>query len=126
MKIFADIGKMALLVGMYVVVLNVLSLPFFGMELPIRTWVFVCIGVGFALDFVFSNYEGSIKASIIASLKDIINKVLGVVNVFSDIMSYVRLWAVGLAGASIIATVNSIAGPMFGKAVLFAFGLLYE
>lgn len=124
LKIFADIGKMALLVGMYVVVLNVLSLPFFGMELPIRTWVFVCIGVGFALDFVFSNYEGSIKASIIASLKDIINKVLGVVNVFSDIMSYVRLWAVGLAGASIIATVNSIAGPMFGKAVLFAFGLL--
>ena len=53
LKIFADIGKMALLVGMYVVVLNVLSLPFFGMELPIRTWVFVCIGVGFALDFVF-------------------------------------------------------------------------
>ena len=124
LKTLADIGAICMLLAMYVVVLNVLSLPFFGTTLPLTKAVFICLAIGFLLDFVFSNYEGSIGKSIIESLKDIINKILGVVNVFSDIMSYVRLWAVGLAGASIISTVNSIAGPMFGKAVFFTFGIL--
>lgn len=124
LKTLADIGAICMLLAMYVVVLNVLSLPFFGTTLPLTKAVFICLAIGFLLDFVFSNYEGSIGRSIIESLKDIINKILGVVNVFSDIMSYVRLWAVGLAGASIISTVNSIAGPMFGKAVFFTFGIL--
>ena len=39
-------------------------------------------------------------------------------------MSYVRLWAVGLAGASISMAVNSIAGPMLGSAIMFIFGIL--
>ena len=44
---------------------------------------------------------------------------LGVVNVFSDIVSYIRLWAVGLAGSAISATVNDMAGPILGGAVIF-------
>ena len=32
-----------------------------------------------------------------------------------DIVSYIRLWAVGLAGAAISATVNELAGPLFGN-----------
>ena len=44
---------------------------------------------------------------------------LGVVNVFSDIVSYIRLWAVGLAGAAISNTVNTLAGPILGHAILF-------
>ena len=44
---------------------------------------------------------------------------LGVVNVFSDIVSYIRLWAVGLAGAAISGTVNEMAGPLLGHAILF-------
>ena len=44
---------------------------------------------------------------------------MGVVNVFSDIVSYIRLWAVGLAGAAISNTVNTMAGPLAGRAVMF-------
>ncbi|HAH61678.1 MAG TPA: ATPase, partial [Treponema sp.] len=42
-----------------------------------------------------------------------------VVNVFSDIVSYIRLWAVALAGSAISGTVNQMAGQMWGHAVLF-------
>ena len=73
------------------------------------------IGVGFLMAFVFSNFEGNILKSILASLTNIVSMLLGVVNVFSDIVSYIRLWAVGLAGAAISATVNEMAGPFLGN-----------
>jgi V/A-type H+-transporting ATPase subunit I len=50
--------------------------------------------------------------------------ILGIANVFSDIMSYIRLWAVGLAGAAIASTVNAMAGPMLGNFILFIFGIV--
>jgi len=77
------------------------------------------IGVGFGLSFIFSNYDGSLGASILESCKNIVSVLLGVVNVFSDIVSYIRLWAVGLAGGAISATVNDMAGPMLGGAIIF-------
>ena len=49
---------------------------------------------------------------------------LGIVNVFSDIVSYIRLWAVALAGAAISNTVNTMAGPMFGKLAMVIFGIV--
>jgi V/A-type H+-transporting ATPase subunit I len=80
---------------------------------------------GFALVFIFGNYEGNIIKSIIASFANFISSVLGVTNVFSDIMSYIRLWAVGLAGGSLASTVNTMAGPMVGHFLTFAAILLF-
>ncbi len=82
------------------------------------------LAVGFALNFVFSNYEGSIAKSVLESVKNIISVLLGIVNVFSDIVSYIRLWAVALAGAAISSTVNTMAGPMFGKLAFVIFALV--
>ncbi|MBR3549408.1 MAG: hypothetical protein IKN90_04955, partial [Treponema sp.] len=73
---------------------------------------------------VFSNYDGSIGKSVLESCKNIISVLLGIVNVFSDIVSYIRLWAVALAGAAISSTVNSMAGPMFGKLALVIFAVV--
>ena len=83
--------------------------------IPIGTIAITLIGVGFVMSFVFANYAGSIIKSILESLVNIVSVLLGVVNVFSDIVSYIRLWAVGLAGAAISATVNELAGPLFGN-----------
>ena len=77
------------------------------------------IAIGFVMSFIFANYEGNVIASILESCKNIISVLLGVVNVFSDIVSYIRLWAVGLAGAAISNTVNTLAGPILGHAILF-------
>ena len=119
-KILGDIGSILQLLGMYYIVLSLVvnSKVFsFGLKIsgiPVGTVAIICIALGFILSFVFSNYEGSVVKSIITSLTNIVSVLLGVVNVFSDIVSYIRLWAVGLAGSAISATVNELAGPLLG------------
>ena len=121
LKMLGDIGSILQLFGIYYLVLSLVVNPeVFSFSLvisgiPVGTVSLILIGLGFVLSFVFSNYEGNIIKSILASLKNIVSVLLGVVNVFSDIVSYIRLWAVGLAGAAIAATVNELAGPLLGN-----------
>ncbi len=120
-KMLGDIGSILQLLGIYYLVLSLVvnaEVFSFGLVIggiPIGTLAIALIGVGFVLSFVFSNYEGSIIKSILSSLTNIVSVLLGVVNLFSDIVSYIRLWAVGLAGAAISATVNELAGPLLGN-----------
>jgi len=116
LQILGHLGSVAMLFGMYVVVL---SLVVNGEKYQINQTVLIAIGGGFALNFIFSNYQTGIGQSIVESLKNIITMFLGVVNVFADIMSYIRLWAVGLAGSAISATVNQMAGPALGSFLIF-------
>ncbi len=120
-KILGDFGSIFQLIGIFYVVLSFVVNPEvfpFGLVIsgiPIGTIALVLVIVGFVMSFVFSNYEGSVVKSILESLKNIVSVLLGVVNVFSDIVSYIRLWAVGLAGAAISATVNELASPLLGN-----------
>jgi V/A-type H+-transporting ATPase subunit I len=119
-KILGEIGSIGMLVGMYGVVLFLIA----GIEsVPLKPCVFI-LGGGFVVNFVFIHYEGSIGKSVLESVKNIISMILGIANVFSDIMSYIRLWAVGLAGGAIASTVMTMAGPMLGRLYLFIFGLI--
>lgn len=125
LKSLGDVGSLLQLIGMFWIVLSmVVNSEVFKMtgnigNVPVGKIEISLIGIGFALSFVFSNYEDSVGKSIMASCKNIISVLLGVVNVFSDIVSYIRLWAVGLAGAAISDTVNTMAGPILGHAILF-------
>ena len=121
LKVFAEIGQLGMLLGMYFVTcsLVVFNTGFGGVEL----WQYYALSGGFILVFIFGNYEGSILKSIITSCTNIITSVLGVANVFSDLMSYIRLWAVGLAGASIASTVDGFVTPMLANFIFFIFGI---
>lgn len=125
LKCLGELGSMLQLWGMFYVVLSmVVSSSVFAFSeviygVPIGKVAIGLVAVGFVLSFIFSNYEGSVVKSILESCKNIISVLLGVVNVFSDIVSYIRLWAVGLAGAAISNTVNEMAGPLLGHAILF-------
>ena len=129
-KALGDIGSLMQLIGMLWMVLSMVVnsqvFPMLGNigNVPIGKIEVSLIAVGFVLSFVFSNYEGSVGKSILESCKNIISVLLGVVNVFSDIVSYIRLWAVGLAGAAISNTVNTLAGPILGHAILFLAAVL--
>lgn len=128
LKAIGEFGAFVELIGMYWVVLSMVVnsniFPMVGGDvygLPLGTISLGLVGGGFALSFIFANYDGSIGKSILESVKNIISVLLGVVNVFSDIVSYIRLWAVGLAGAAISGTVNEMAGPLIGHAAMFIF-----
>ena len=125
LKALGDFGSLIQLWGMFYVVLSlVVSSEIFPLGLvigniPVGLLAIALVGIGFALSFIFANYSGSIKDSILESVKNIISVLLGVVNVFSDIVSYIRLWAVGLAGSAISNTVNQMAGDIAGHFIMF-------
>ncbi len=125
--VISEIGNMLQLIGMYYIVLSVVvNGEVFGLSrviagIPVGTISIALVAIGFVMSFIFANYEGSIGKSILASVKDIVSVLLGVVNVFSDIVSYIRLWAVGLAGAAISATVNEMAGSLMGNLLFTGF-----
>ncbi len=130
LKALGDIGSVLMLCGIFYVVLSlvvngaVFSLGLVVGGVPVGALAIACIGAGFVLNFIFSNYEGKIGKSIVESLKNIVSVLLGVVNIFSDIVSYIRLWAVGLAGAAISATVNDLASPMLGDLMFILFAVI--
>lgn len=130
LKVLGDIGAILQLVGIYYVVLSLVvnaEVFSFGLVIagiPVGTVAISLVGVGFLMSFIFANYEGSVIKSILSSLTNIVSVLLGVVNVFSDIVSYIRLWAVGLAGAAISATVNQLAGPLLGNFLFMIFAII--
>lgn len=130
LKILGDIGSIFQLIGIYYVVLSLVvnSQVFsFGLVISGINVGALAIGLtaaGFILSFIFSNYAGNIIKSVLESLKNIVSVLLGVVNVFSDIVSYIRLWAVGLAGAAISATVNELVSPLLGNFMFMVLALI--
>jgi V/A-type H+-transporting ATPase subunit I len=123
LKVLGDLGSIAMVAGMYCVVLALLASNEYRRIPLFMPAVYIFVG-GFFLNFFFANYDGSFGRSVLESLKNIISVILGIANVFSDIMSYIRLWAVGLAGAAIASTVNAMAGPMLGHFAFFVFGVV--
>ncbi len=130
LKCLGDLGSILQLIGMFYVVMalvvngQVFSLSLVIAGLPVGTIAIAFVLIGFVMSFVFANYDGSVIKSVLDSLKNIVSVLLGVVNVFSDIVSYIRLWAVGLAGAAISATVNELAGPMLGNFMFMIFAII--
>ena len=123
LKIIAEFGSIAMLIGMYGIILSLIASNEYR-QIPLPMTFVYLLGIGFVISFIFTYYEGSIGRSILEAFKNFIAMVLGITNIFSDIMSYIRLWAVGLAGAAISSTVVSLAGPMLGHFIFFVFGII--
>ena len=123
LKALSEIGSLGMIWGMYNVVLF-LVVSSADRSIPLLPVSIYAIAGGFALTFIFGSYEGNILKSILESLKNIISVVLSITGVFADIMSYIRLWAVGLAGATIAATVNTMAGPLLAGIMTLLGGII--
>jgi len=127
LKLLGQLGQLAMVMGMFFLVLN---LVISAKKYPLPMWALYMVGIGFILNFIFAGYErgknvfAAIGKSILSSMANIVSVFLGVVNIFADIVSYIRLWAVGLAGLAISQTINNMAGPMFGSFIMFFFGVL--
>lgn len=121
LKVIGEFGALILAIGMFYVVLSlVVDADKYPLGSPFGQAMIGLVLSGFLLNFLFINYSGKVGEGILESLKNVITMILGVVNMFGDIMSYIRLWAVGLAGAAISSTINTMAGPILGGFIIFA------
>jgi V/A-type H+-transporting ATPase subunit I len=105
----AQAGWLAMMVGLYFLVLFMLL----GVALPpFAVWF---IGGGLAFYFIFAEQNGgNFLVNIGKSFSNFLSIFLNAVGSFADIISYIRLFAVGLAGSIIAQSVNSMAIPSEG------------
>ncbi len=101
-KALSEIGWIALVWGLFFVVEKLVL----GADLPAwNTWLFVA---GALLVTLFSQESKNLGQSMLISIA---NLPLSLINGFSDIVSYVRLFAVGLATAAVAASFNKMLLP---------------
>ena len=120
---FAQIGWFAVLVAIYYLVLT-LVVERAGLETYPTEMLYVLLG-GVIIIFVFGQQEEgkSFIKGILSSFSNFLQLFLDVVGTFSDIMSYVRLFAVGLASVKIAETFNQL-GAQMSDGPIIIFGIL--
>jgi V/A-type H+-transporting ATPase subunit I len=107
LKCLSELGWIALIWGLFFLTeLLVLGKPAPGWY----SWLFIG---GVLLVSLFSRTKKTLLSSMLASLSGL---PLSLINGFSDIVSYVRLFAVGLATAAVAASFNNIIIPEGGFA----------
>ncbi|MCU0236701.1 MAG: V-type ATP synthase subunit I [Acidobacteria bacterium] len=105
----AQLGWLALVLGLYYLVLGlVLSSERF----PLPAFAAWLIGAGLAMIIVFSRQEGRFFHGIVMGVSNLLTTFLSGISAFSDIISYIRLFAVGLATVEIAKSFNSMAAGM--------------
>ncbi|MCL2233696.1 MAG: V-type ATP synthase subunit I, partial [Treponema sp.] len=113
----AQLGTLVMMLGLYFLVLNMLL----GIEFPPFAMWFIAIGIVFNLVFSEQN-GGNFFVNVGKGFGNFIQIFLKAVSCFADIISYIRLFAVGLAAAMIAQIFNDIAVPADG---LGSFGVAF-
>jgi V/A-type H+-transporting ATPase subunit I len=113
-KALSQLGWLVTVLGLYFLVLNVVI----GDAFPIPDYALGMIIGGMVGVFLFENQEndGFVKG-IVRSLGGLIPTALSGVSSFSDIISYIRLFAVGLSSLKIAESFNAMGGGMFESGV---------
>ncbi|MDD8026318.1 MAG: hypothetical protein PHI34_07380 [Acidobacteriota bacterium] len=119
-RLLGQVGWMAIVWAVFFLVGNLVS----GRPLP---GVFgPLLGGGILLALVFSNFQKRVFKGILTTL---IGLPLSVIGTFSDLMSYLRLFAVGFASLTVASSFNAMAVGSgvrsFGQGVLAAVILLF-
>ncbi|WP_041178075.1 V-type ATP synthase subunit I [Borrelia recurrentis] len=125
----AQIGWLVLMPGLYYFVLNLIL----GSDnFPMHSMILNMIYFGVMLIFVFDKQDGSnFFVCMLKSFGGLIEQFLATVSGFADIISYIRLFAVGLAGLAISDSFNSMSvsllkssniGLIIGGVIVILFG----
>jgi V/A-type H+-transporting ATPase subunit I len=105
----AQLGTLVMMFGLYFLVLFMLL----GIEFP--SFAIILIITGVALNLVFAEQNGgNFFVNIGKGFGNFFQLFLKTVSCFADIISYIRLFAVGLAGAMIAQIFNEMAVPAEG------------
>jgi V/A-type H+-transporting ATPase subunit I len=101
----AQAGWLVMMIGLYFLVLSML------LKIEMPGFAIYFMGGGLAVYFIFVEQNGGNPfANIVKGFSNFLPTFLNVVGSFADIISYIRLFAVGLAGSSIAQSFNSMSG----------------
>jgi V/A-type H+-transporting ATPase subunit I len=114
--------------GWVVIVLTGVAMLLLGLDSPFTTVAWWVMGAGGALILLFSS-ERPVKrgTDLLWRLIEGLKAVMGLSGAFGDVLSYLRLFALGLSSASLAVTFNQLAaqamdtpgiGLLFGLAIL--------
>ena len=122
-----QVGWMLINFGLFYLVLDMVSNfnldQAFGAGGLITSVSINLIFIGFALVVLFGSQETRFIKGLLAGLAGMPSTALDILGAFGDIISYVRLFAVGLAGYEIANAFNNMGAPLLaGKT--FIFGVL--
>jgi V/A-type H+-transporting ATPase subunit I len=110
----AQLGWLTMILGLYYLVLNlVISSKKFPVPVHAK-WMIAC---GFLFVIVFARQEGRFLRGVAMGVATLLTTFLSSISAFSDIISYIRLFAVGLASIEIAKSFNTIAAG-FGTGAL--------
>ncbi len=125
-KAFSQLGWLSMVLGLYFLVLNfVLSSEQFPM--PIVA-VYMILG-GLAAVVIFTEQEGKFFKGLLKGFAGLMPTFLNSISAFSDVISYIRLFAVGLATVAVASSFNSMAAGLgtgvvgiIGSILILGFG----
>ena len=107
----ADIGWISLVVGLFFLVLN---LVLDAEKYPLPNFAPHLVGGGFAFLILFGQQEKgrNFFKGILMGISGLLTTALSCISCFGDIISYIRLYAVGLATVAISQTFNGMAASI--------------
>ena len=111
----ADAGWTIAVIAMYLLALNLVIHE----DIDLKP-VFTLIGIAFVLVVLFGGMspDKSFGEGLKAGLGGAFTQFLNTISCFGDVMSYIRLFAVGMAGVAISQSFNGIAAGMHGPMMI--------
>jgi V/A-type H+-transporting ATPase subunit I len=83
-----------------------------SVKYPVPVHASWMIGCGLSFIIIFSRQEGRFFHGVAMGLANLLTTFLSSISAFADIISYIRLFAVGLAGIEIAKSFNGIAAGL--------------
>ena len=109
LKAISELGWLSMVLGLYYVVLYLVLDP---QKYPIPQFSLYMIFIGLGLVLFLSEQEGNFIKGALKGVANFMPKALDSISAFSDIISYIRLFAVGLATVEIAKSFNSMAAEL--------------
>ncbi len=108
-KAFSQLGWLSMVLGLYFLVLDfVLSSVLF----PMPSFAWKMIFGGLAAIVIFGEQDGNFFKGLLKGVGGLMTTFLDTIGAFSDIISYIRLFAVGLATVAVASSFNSMAAEL--------------
>lgn len=120
-KAFAQLGWLSMVNGLYYLVLNFVLDP---VKFPVPMFSVYMIFGGLGAVVLFSEQEGNFFKGILKGISSLMTIALSSIGAFSDIISYIRLFAVGLATLAVASSFNAMAAGM-GHGVVGIIGSIF-